>query len=103
MKKSPSLPPNLTKLRQIRSEIIALAEKYGAEDVRVFGSVARGEATLESDIDFLVRFRQGSSLYELSGLWQELQKLAGHSISLVTEGGLKERFKTVIEKDLVAL
>jgi hypothetical protein len=61
--------PTLDSLRQHRDDILRLAAKYGASNVRVFGSVARGDATPESDVDLLVTFREGSSLYDLSGLW----------------------------------
>jgi predicted nucleotidyltransferase len=75
----------LDDLRVRRHEIVQLAEQHGAYDVRVFGSVARGEATPESDVDILVSFRDGASLYELSGLWQDLEELLGCQVDLATD------------------
>lgn len=86
-----------------RNAVLALCARYGAEHVRVFGSVARGEARPESDLDLLVTFREGSSLYEMSGLWQDLQELLGREISLLSEAGLTERFRQRIEQDIVWL
>lgn len=62
-----SKPLTLADLRARRAEILALAELYGAYNVRVFGSVARGEASPTSDVDLLVNFHDEASLYELSG------------------------------------
>jgi len=95
--------PTLDELRAQRQAILALAERYGASNVRVFGSVARGEATPESDIDLLVALRPGTSLYEFSALWQDLRDLLGREVNLLSEGGLRERFRARIQKDLVAL
>ena len=64
-------------LRARRDEIIALAKQYGAENVRVFGSVARGDATPKSDVDFLVSAQPGVSMFDLVGLWLELKELLG--------------------------
>ena len=65
--------PTLDDLRARRDEIIALAEKYGAFDVRVFGSVARGESTPESDFDLLVTYTPTASLFDVVAFWQDLQ------------------------------
>ena len=94
----------LDDLRTRRDEILALAARYGAYNVRVFGSVARGDSTSESDIDILVDFADGASLYDLSGLWQDLQQLLGHSVDVVEDHpGLRERFRQRIVKDAVLL
>jgi len=95
--------PTLAMLREKRAEILALAEQYGAYNVRVFGSVARGEATPESDIDLLVTFKAGTSLYELAGLWQAIGELLGHEINLLSDGNLRQRLREAIEGDLVWL
>jgi uncharacterized protein len=61
-------PLDLDSLRRRRSDILRLTERYGASNVRVFGSVARGEAGLESDIDLVVEFEADRSLLDLIGL-----------------------------------
>ncbi len=96
-------PPTLDELRAHRDEIIALAERYGAYNIRVFGSVARGEASPDSDVDLLVSFREDASLYDLSGLWQEMQELLGCKVNIISEGGLRDRFHKRIQPDLVIL
>lgn len=96
-------PPTLEALRARREEILALAARYGAYNVRVFGSVARGDARPASDVDLLVSFREGTSLFELSELWQDLQELLGHDVNIVSENGLRARFRKHIESDLVPL
>lgn len=92
-------------LRARRSEILSLAERYGAYNVRVFGSVARGEATPESDVDLLVRYRPGTSLWDAVGLWQDLQELLGCAVSVVDEDDQprRQRFLRRAFKDAVPL
>jgi len=70
-------------LRERREEILQVAAKYGARNVRVFGSVARGEADECSDIDLLVEFEPGRSLLDHAGLWLELQELLGCEVDVV--------------------
>jgi len=72
-----------------REEILRIAQKHGARNVRVFGSVARGEADEASDIDFLVDMEPGRSLFDLGGLQTDLENLLGCRVDVVTEGGLK--------------
>ena len=88
-----------------RQEILALVEQYGAYNVRVFGSVARGEAGPDSDIDLLVSVREGVSMFDLVGLWLDLQDLLGCEISLVTDDDhpRQERFMQRIQSDAVNL
>lgn len=75
-------------LQQQRNQILALAAQYGAFNVRVFGSVARGEADADSDIDFLVDLEEGRSLFDLGGLLMDLQDLLRRKVDIVTEKGL---------------
>jgi len=70
-------------LRERREEIVQVAAKYGARNVRVFGSVARGKAGECSDIDLLVEFEPGRSLLDHAGLWLELQELLGCEVDVV--------------------
>jgi len=71
-----------------REQILALAANRGAFNVRVFGSVARGEATSTSDVDFLVDLEEGRSLFDLGGLLYDLQNLLHRKVDVVTEAGL---------------
>lgn len=80
-------------LDQNRGEILRLAAKYGASHVRVFGSVARGEADGASDVDFLVNLEPGRSLLDLGGLQYELEALLRRPVDVVTERGLKARLR----------
>jgi len=79
---------NTGSLQKKRAEILKLSAKYGAHHVRVFGSVARGEETAQSDIDFLVDLEPGRSLFDLGGLLSELQALLGCPVDVLTEQGL---------------
>jgi len=71
-----------------REEILSIAAKHGARNVRIFGSVARGEAGEESDIDLLVELEQGRSLLDLAGLVVDLEDLLDRKVDVVTEQGL---------------
>jgi predicted nucleotidyltransferase len=82
-----------TLLGQKRQEVPRIADKYGARRVRVFGSVARGDANALSDVDFLVELDPGRSLLDLGGLQFELEALLGRPVDVVTERGLKARIR----------
>ena len=71
-----------------KEQVLALAAKYGASNVRIFCSVALGTADADSDIDFLVDMEKGRSLFDLGGLLMELQELLGRKVDVVTENGL---------------
>ncbi len=77
---------NLLKSR--REEILSISAKHGARNVRIFGSVARGEAGENSDIDLLVELDQGRSLLDLAGLVVDLEELLERKVDVVTEQGL---------------
>jgi uncharacterized protein len=84
-------PPTLDELRTRREEILELAAKRGARRVGVFGSVARGDAVDESDVDFIVEMEPGRSLLDLGGLLMDLQDLLGRRVDVLTYRGLGER------------
>jgi hypothetical protein len=71
-----------------KKQILALAAKYGASNVRIFGSVANGTADEKSDIDFLVDLENGRSLFDLGGLLMDLQVLFNRKVDVVTKNGL---------------
>ena len=86
-----------------REKILQLADQYGARQVRVFGSVARRQDDVESDIDFLVDMEPGRSLFDLGGLLVDLEKLLNSKVDVVTERGLKERIRDRVDNEAVLL
>lgn len=90
-------------LQTKREDILQMARKYGAYNVRVFGSVARGEADEKSDIDLLVDMEKGRSLLDLIGLLMDLKSLLGCKVDVVTVKGLRERIRERVLKEAVAL
>jgi len=88
-------------LMQNRQEVLRIAGKYGASRVRVFGSMARGEADAASDVDFLVELEPGRSLLDLGGLQFELEALLGRPVDVVTGRGLKPRIRERVLRDAV--
>ncbi len=81
-------------LKDRREDILRLAAQHGAHNVRVFGSVARGEARPDSDVDLLVELEAGRSLLDLGGLLMDLQTLLGREVDVVTDKGLRDRIRT---------
>ena len=90
-------------LKAKRDEILQVCAKYGARNVRVFGSVARGEADAQSDIDLLVEFEPNRSLLDHAGLWVELQELLGVKVDVVSERGLKPRIRQRVLQEAIPL
>jgi predicted nucleotidyltransferase len=90
-------------LHQQREEILRISAKHGAHNVRIFGSVARGEADLESDIDVLVDLEPGRNLLDLGGLLMELQELLRCQVDVVTEQGLLPRIRDRVLAEAVLL
>jgi predicted nucleotidyltransferase len=88
---------------QRKEQILATADKYGAFNVRVFGSVAEGTADENSDIDFLVELQPGRTLFDLGGLLMDLQKLLGRKVDVVTPNGLRERIRDDVLRQAVPL
>jgi uncharacterized protein len=93
----------IEELRARREEILHVAAQRGARHVRVFGSVARGEADEKSDVDFLVDLEKGRSLLDLGGLLMDLQGLLGRPVDVVTEKGLKARIRNRVLEEAVPL
>ncbi len=91
--------PTLEDLRARRAEIIAIAERYGAYNVRVFGSVSRGEASADSDIDLLVSLPPGYTLLKLSGLVRSLRELLGYPVEVASADHLREEMREAILRD----
>lgn len=93
----------LDTLRRRRQAILDVARRYGAHDVRVFGSVARGDADESADLDIVVRFEPDRSLLDHGGLLMDLRDLLGMKVDVVSEGALKGRFGEVVRREAVPL
>jgi len=92
-----------TMLQVRRNDILSVAARYGARNVRVFGSVARGDARPDSDVDILVDMEPGRSLFDVGGLLSELQTLLGVDVDVVTEKGLRPRIRAEVLREAVPL
>lgn len=86
-----------------REEILKIAAKHGARNVRVFGSVARGEAGLKSDLDILVEFVPGSTLLNQSAMIRELESFLKIKVDVVSDRGLRERIRERVLSEAVPL
>jgi predicted nucleotidyltransferase len=90
-------------LDQKREQILQIAASHGAQNVRLFGSTARGDFRSDSDVDLLVDLEPDRSLFDLSGLLIELQELLGCEVDVVTERGLRPRIREAVLRDAVRL
>ncbi|HLH63082.1 MAG TPA: nucleotidyltransferase family protein [Ktedonobacteraceae bacterium] len=90
-------------VQEKREDILRIAARRGATNMRIFGSVARGEADSKSDIDILVDLEPGRSLLDLGGLLMELQELLGHDVDVVTERGLRQRIRERLLREAIPL
>ena len=91
-------------IQEKRQQIIDIAAKHGAYNIRIFGSVARGEDTENSDIDLLIDYHLDKiTPWFPSGLMQDLQKILGRQVDIVTVNGLKERVKEKVLAEAVKL
>jgi predicted nucleotidyltransferase len=89
--------------KNLRESIKATAARYGAQNVRVFGSFARGDANNQSDIDLLVEMESGRSLFDLMSLQDALGQTLGRPVDVVTEKSLNKHLKQTILNEAVAL
>ncbi len=90
-------------LETYREEILAIAERHGASNVRVFGSVARGEARPDSDVDILVDLELGRSLLDHAQLQIELEALLSRKVDVVTERGLRSHLRDRVLQEAIPL
>ena len=90
-------------LRQKRAAILTIARRYGAHNLRVIGSVARGEATDVSDVDLLVRFEPGRSMLDHGGLVMDLRDLLGVKVDVLSEDGIRPRWRDHLIREAVPL
>ncbi len=90
-------------LTQKREEIISLAAKYDAVNVRIFGSVARGDDRPDSDIDFLVDVQRQWSLFDHIGLMQDLEDLLGRKVDLLPADNIRDFCRDRILTEAIVL
>lgn len=90
-------------LSEHREEIIGIAARRGARNLRLFGSRARGEPGAGSDVDLLVELEPGRSLLDLVGLSQDLEELLGRRVDVVTDAGLSPYLRERVHAEAVPL
>ncbi|HEX2819492.1 MAG TPA: nucleotidyltransferase family protein [Streptosporangiaceae bacterium] len=83
-----------------REQVRAIAARHHASRVRLFGSAARGDDRPDSDIDLLVDFEQGSSLFDLIRMSRELEALLGRTVDVVSADGLKSRDRAILAESV---
>jgi predicted nucleotidyltransferase len=93
----------LEELKSSRAGILAIAAQYGARNLRLFGSVVRGEADAESDVDFLVELEPRRSLFDLGGLLMDLQKHLHCKVDVMTPAMLKSRVRERILREALLI
>ena len=98
-----SLKPTIDLLRSKREEIIAVAAKHGASNIRVFGSVARGEATNTSDLDLLIDLEPERSLFSLIALKQELEEVLDLQTDLAEPHSLHQLIRDRVLQEAIKL
>jgi len=86
-----------------RAEVLRLAAKHGARNVRIFGSVARGEADATSDLDFLIELEPGRNLLDMGGLLMDLQSLLRRPVDVISEKGLRPSIRARVLREAVPL
>lgn len=86
-----------------RDEIIAIGKRYGASNFRIFGSVARGESTDDSDLDLIVRFEPHRTLLDHGGLVMDLCELLGIKVDVIDEEAMRPRFREHVSKEAIPL
>jgi len=90
-------------ISRYKSQILQIAERHGVTDVRVFGSMARGTADEESDVDLLVRPLPGTSLLDLGGLVMDAQELLGRPVDVVSERALHPAMREQVLREALPL
>ena len=84
-------------VEQRREDVERVARSHGGERIRLIGSVARGDEHPASDVDFLVRFGPGASLFDQAGLVHDLEQLLGVHVDVISEGGLRDSDAAMLE------
>ena len=96
--------PNVgDKIREKRDLILRIAARHGASQVRLIGSVARGEARSDSDVDLLVTWSEGTSLLDQAALMLELESLLGRKVDIASDGWVKPSIRESVYRDAIVL
>ena len=90
-------------IREKREAILRIAARHGASQVRLIGSVARGEARPDSDVDLLVTWNEGTSLLDQAALMLELENLLGRKVDLASDGWVKPSIRESVYRDAITL
>lgn len=90
-------------IRERREAIIGIAAKHGATQIRLIGSVARGDARPDSDVNLLVTWNDGTSLLDQAALMLELEKLLGRKVDIASDGWVKPSIRESVYRDAVVL
>lgn len=93
----------IEKLKQKRAEIIAIAERNGGRKVRVFGSLARGDSGINSDVDFLIELEPERSLLDIVAIKQDLEDLLQRKVDVVTESAVSPYIRKEIVRQAISL
>ncbi len=98
---------NFEQIRRLAPRLLKIAQKYGISKISVFGSVARGDSTSNSDVDFLVEMQDGASLFGVAGFSYETEKLLGIPVDVVPVSALSQvkdqQFVITIQKEAISL
>jgi uncharacterized protein len=100
---APRRAVTLQELRAHRDQIVKLGERFGIRNIRVFGSVARGEATADSDLDLLVDVDRGHGYFDMAGFALGVEDELGVFTQVATPGGLKLRIRDHVLREAIAL
>jgi hypothetical protein len=90
-------------IREQRETILRVAAKHGATQVRLIGSVTRGDARPDSDVDLLVMWQQGTSLLDQAALKLELEGLLGRKVDIASDGWVKPSIRESVYRDAIVL
>lgn len=90
-------------IKNRREEILDIARKHGAKNIRLFGSMARGEEGAESDLDILVEMEKGSSLLDIIAIKQDIEDLLGRKVDVVTESSISPYIRDTVLREAVNL
>lgn len=92
-----------TSLQEKRIEILQIAARHGARNIRIFGSRSRGEAHSQSDLDLLINLEKGRSLLDMVAIKQDLEDLLGYSVDVVTEAAISPYMRENVLKEAIPL